>query len=336
MASTDAVSDDAVFTGDMSAISLLPDAPLEMYQAAYADGFAGVPDALCRPPGQFVNLESDADATVILGILVADPGTQEAWDSVEALRNDIIPTVTELQSSTVLVGGTTAIEKDATDDLYGRVPFVVGGILLATFLLLMVLFRSILIPIKAVIVNLFSVSAAFGLLVLVFRYGYGDSLLGFESIGSVNWVTPVLLFAVLFGLSMDYEVFFMSRIRELHDRGHSNEESVALGLERTGSVITGAAAIKVVVFGSYILSDIIIVKEPGFGLAVAVIIDAAHIRIVLVPATIRLMGEWNWWLPKWLDRILPTIELEKDAAPFVAQRDTDGSFRAKVSPLPMR
>ncbi len=309
---TDAVSSDARFSGAMSVTSLLPDASLEDYQAIYADGFSNLPEAVRGPVGQFVNLERDADTTVILGFLASDPGTQEAWDSVEALRTEIIPTVTELQSSTVLVGGTSAIEKDATDDLYGRVPFVVGGILLATFLLLMVLFRSILIPIKAVIMNLFSVFASFGLLVLVFQYGYGDSILGFESIGSVNWVTPVLLFAVLFGLSMDYEVFLMSRIRELHDRGHTNEESVALGLERTGSVITGAAAIMVVVFGSYMLSDIIIVKELGFALAVAVIIDAALIRIVLVPATMRLMGEWNWWLPKWLDRILPTIELEKD------------------------
>jgi len=309
---TTAVSRDPRFTGAMSVTSLLPDATLEQYQAMYADGFTGVPGPMRGPVGQFVNLERDADTTVVLGFLAADPGTQQAWNTVEAVRSEIIPTVTELGDSTVLVGGTSAIEKDATDALYGRVPFVIGLILAATFLLLMVLFRSILIPIKAVIMNLFSVFAAFGLLVLVFQGGYGDSLLGFTSIGSVNWVTPVLLFAVLFGLSMDYEVFLMSRIRELHDRGYSNEESVAMGLERTGSVITGAAAIMVVVFGAYVLSDIIVVKELGFALAVAVAIDAALIRVILVPATMRLMGEWNWWLPKWLDRILPTIELEKE------------------------
>jgi len=309
---TEAVSKDDRFTGAMSVTSLLPDGTLEQYQAMYADSFAGVPEPLRGPVGQFVNLERDADTTVILGFLATDPGTQEAWDTVEAVRAEIIPTVTELADATVLVGGTSAIEKDATDALYGRVPFVIGGILLATFLLLMVLFRSILIPIKAVIMNLFSVFASFGLLVLVFQYGYGDSILGFESIGSVNWITPVLLFAVLFGLSMDYEVFLMSRIRELHDRGYSNEESVALGLEKTGSVITGAAAIMVVVFGAYVLSDIIVVKELGFALAVAVAIDAALIRVILVPATMRLMGEWNWWLPEWLDRILPTVELERE------------------------
>ncbi len=309
---TKAVAADERFTGALSLTSLLPGATLEQYQAMYANGFAGVPDPVRGAVGQFVNLEGDADTAVILGFLATDPGTQEAWDTVGALRSEIIPSVTGTDDLTVVVGGTSAIEKDAAEALYDRVPIVIGIILAATFLLLMVLFRSILIPIKAVIMNLFSVVAAFGLLVLVFQDGYGDSLLGFESIGSVNWITPVLLFAVLFGLSMDYEVFLMSRIRELHDRGHSNEESVALGLERTGSVITGAAAIMVVVFGAYLLSDIIVVKELGFALAVAVAIDAALIRTILVPATMRLMGEWNWWLPGWLDRILPTVELERE------------------------
>jgi RND superfamily putative drug exporter len=309
---TTTMASDSRFVGAMSITSLAPDVTLEQYQAMYAADFAGLPEALRGPVGQFVNLDRGGDTTVILGFLAADPGSQDAWDTVGAVRDEIIPTVSELEGATVLVGGTSAIEKDASEALYDRVPLVIGLILGATFLLLMILFRSILIPVKAVIMNLLSVFAAYGLLVLVFQKGYGDSLLGFESIGSVNWVTPVLLFAVLFGLSMDYEVFLMSRIRELHDRGHSNEESVAVGLERTGGVITGAAAIMVVVFGAYVLSDIIVVKELGFALAVAVAIDATLIRVILVPATMRLMGEWNWWLPRWLGRILPKIELEKE------------------------
>ncbi len=316
---TAAVAADGRFTGAMGPTSLIPGATLDQYQAMYADDFAGVPDALRGALGEFVNVERGGTTAVVLGFLAVDPGTQEAWDTVAALRDQIIPGIDELRDADVLVGGTSAIEKDAIDALYARVPIVIGIILAATLLLLLVLFRSILIPIKAIVMNLFSVSAAFGLLVLVFQDGYGDELLGFRSIGSVNWVTPVLLFAVLFGLSMDYEVFLMSRIRELHDRGHSNTESVALGLERTGSVITGAAAIMVVVFGAYLLSDIIVVKELGFALAAAVAIDAALIRTILVPATMRLMGEWNWWLPRWLDRILPTIELERSAEPVTVR-----------------
>jgi RND superfamily putative drug exporter len=179
--------------------------------------------------------------------------------------------------------------------------------------MLLVLFRSIVIPLKAVVMNLFSVAASYGLLVLVFQIGFGDRLFGFESIGGINWITPVLLFAILFGLSMDYEVFLMSRMRELHDRGHSNEESVSLGLERTGGVITGAAAIMIVIFASFMLSPIVLVKELGFALAAAVFIDATVVRMVLVPATMRLMGRWNWWLPAALLRLLPEMELEPDA-----------------------
>jgi putative drug exporter of the RND superfamily len=162
--------------------------------------------------------------------------------------------------------------------------------------------------------NLFSVFAAYGLLVLVFQWGVGDSLLGFESIGSINWITPVLLFAILFGLSMDYEVFLMSRIRELHDRGHSNTESVAMGLERTGGVITGAAVIMVVIFSAFMLSPLLLIKELGFALAVAILIDATIVRMVLVPSMMRLFGEWNWWLPAPLARFLPEVELEREVS----------------------
>jgi len=315
-----AISGDSRFVGVMSVTSLLPDGTLDQYRAMHAGGFAGVPDSLRGPVGRFANLEDDADTTVILGFLAVDPGSQRAWDTVGAVRDEIVPTVTELEDATVLVGGTSAIEKDVTDALHSRVPLVIAMILIVTFLLLMVLFRSILIPIKAVIMNLFSMIATMGLLVLVLQDGHGDALLRFESTGSVNWITPVLLFAVLFGLSKDYEVFLMTRIRELHDRGYSNEESVALGLERTGSVITGAAAVMIVVFGAYLLSDIIVVKELGFAPAVAIAVDAVLIRAILVPATMRLVGEWNWWLPKWLDRILPTVELEKE----VEARRRDG------------
>jgi RND superfamily putative drug exporter len=189
---------------------------------------------------------------------------------------------------------------------------VIGIILAATFLMLLVLFRSILIPLKAVVLNLLSVLASYGLLVLVFQEGLGEGIFDFTSTGTVNWLTPVLLFAVLFGLSMDYEVFLMSRIRELHERGYSNEQAVALGLEKTAKVITGAAAIMVVVFGAFLLSPILLIKELGFALAAAVLIDATIVRMIMVPATMRLLGDSSWWLPQWLDRLLPHFSLERE------------------------
>ncbi len=154
---------------------------------------------------------------------------------------------------------------------------------------------------------------------IVFQSGLGESVLDFTSTGTVNWVTPVLLFAILFGLSMDYEVFLMSRIRELHDRGYPNEYAVAVGLERTAKVITGAAAIMVVVFGAFVLSSILLMKELGFALAAAVLIDATIVRVILVPATMRLLGERAWWLPGWLDRLLPRVVVEREAPGFGAE-----------------
>lgn len=144
--------------------------------------------------------------------------------------------------------------------------------------------------------------------------GYAERVLDFTSIGAINWITPVLLFAVLFGLSKDYEVFLLSRIRELHDRGHGNVDAVALGLERTGGVITGAALVMIVVFAAFTLSPILVIKELGFALAAAVLIDATIIRMVLVPATMRLLGDWNWRIPGWLGRLLPRVELEREVA----------------------
>ncbi len=311
---TRAIAADSRFESAMSMTTLDPGLRLADYQALYGNGFAALPDALRGPLGNFVNVAGDGDTAVIMGHLQIDPSSPEAWDTVVDLRQDIIPAVTELAGAEVLVGGTSAIEADASRALYSRFPIVIGVILGATFLMLMTLFRSILIPLKAVLLNLLSVFASYGLIVLVFQNGWGESLFGFSSTGTINWVTPVLLFAILFGLSMDYEVFLLSRIRELHDRGYSNEQAVALGLERTARVITGAAAIMVVVFGAFVLSSVLLMKELGFALAAAVLIDATIVRVILVPATMRLMGEWNWWLPKWLDRLLPRVSLEREIA----------------------
>ena len=178
-----------------------------------------------------------------------------------------------------------------------RLPWFIGAVLVLSFLLLMVVFRSLLVPLKAVIMNLLSVGAAYGILVAVFQWGWGDNLLGVGREGPIEAWIPMMLFAVIFGLSMDYEVFLLSRIREEYDRTHDNAEAVANGLAATARVITAAAAIMFFVFFSFVLGDDRSLKMFGFGLAMAVLIDATIVRLVLVPATMELLGDRNWWLP---------------------------------------
>lgn len=310
---TEAIDEDERFGGVISLTSLMPDWELEQYQDLYGDDFSRVSEEYRGQLGQLVNLDAGADTTVVLALLRGDPSSNESEDLVEDLRSQVIPSLPELEGLHVLVGGSTALQLDMTRALYARFPIAVAIVLAATFVLLTVLFRSVVLPLKAVVMNLLSVAAAYGLLVLVFQHGFGDALLGFKAAGFVNWVTPVVVFCMLFGLSMDYEVFLLSRVRELHDRGLSNEDSVATGLERTGGVITGAALIMIVIFAAFTLSPIIVVKEIGFALAVAVLLDATLIRVVLVPAAMRLLGNSIWWLPGFLDRLLPRTELEPES-----------------------
>ncbi|MGB6837939.1 MAG: MMPL family transporter [Dehalococcoidia bacterium] len=309
---TQAIEKDGRFAGVVSLTSLVPGWRLDQYQELYGDNFSRVPEEFRGRLGQLVNLEAGADTTVMLALLHGDPSSSESEELVDDLRFQIIPSLPELEGLDVLVGGSTALHLDMTRALYARFPVAVAIVLAATFVLLTVLFRSVVLPLKAVVMNLLSVAAAYGLLVLVFQHGLGDRLLGFEAAGFVNWVTPVIVFCMLFGLSMDYEVFLLSRVRELHDRGLSNEDSIATGLERTGGVITGAAMIMIVIFAAFTLSPIIFIKEIGFALAVAVLLDATLIRVVLVPATMRLLGNSIWWLPGFLDRLLPRPDLEPD------------------------
>jgi len=282
------------------------------YQRTFAAGFDAVPEESRQLLARLVNLDSGADTALVFAMLYVDPESEEADSLVAHLRSETIPSVQGLEGAQVLVGGPTAIERDLRLELYGKYPLVVGLVLAATFVLLTILFRSLVIPAKAVFMNLLSLFAAYGFLVLVFQHGYGDKLLGFTSAGYVNWITPVMLFCILFGLSMDYEVFLLSRIREFRDRGHSTRDSVAMGLERTGGVITGAAVIMIVVFSAFALSPITLVKELGLSLAVAVLVDATIIRVLLVPSLMRVLGPLNWWLPAPLKKILPPLSLEAE------------------------
>ena len=238
------------------------------------------------------------------------PQAAATADLVNNLRDHVVPAATRGSTADVKVGGLTAASLDFAEYSGRRLPVFIGTVLILSFLLLLAVFRSVLVPLKAVVLNLLSIGAAYGVIVAVFQWGWGASLIGVGKKGPVEAWAPMMLFAVLFGLSMDYEVFLLSRIREEYDRTHDNASAVANGLAATARVITAAALIMFCVFGSFVLGADRSIKLFGLGLAVAVLFDASIVRMVLVPATMELLGDLNWWLPRWLDRILPTLHVE--------------------------
>ncbi len=256
------------------------------------------------------------DAAVLQIIPTTAPQSAQTSDLVHRLRSDVIPDALRGTDARVLIGGITAAGIDTSDALASRLPLFVGAVLAFSFLLLLAVFRSVFVPIKAVIMNLLSIGAAYGVIVAVFQWGWGAGLLGIEGGAPIEPFVPMMLFAIVFGLSMDYEVFLLSRIREEYDRTGDNALAVADGLAATARVITAAAAIMVTVFASFILGEQRVLKIFGLGLASAIFIDATLVRIVLVPATMELLGDRNWWFPRWLDRIVPRLHVEptQDAA----------------------
>jgi RND superfamily putative drug exporter len=252
------------------------------------------------------------EAAIIQVQPTSSPQDKETAHLVNRLRDDAIPEAVAGSTADVKVGGATAAVVDFSRYTSDRLPWFIGAVLVLSFLLLMVVFRSLLVPLKAVIMNLLSVGAAYGILVAVFQWGWGSSLLGVGREGPIDAWIPMMLFAVIFGLSMDYEVFLLSRIREDYDRTHDNASAVANGLAATARVITAAAAIMFFVFFSFVLGADRSLKMFGFGLAMAVLLDATLVRLVLVPATMELLGDRNWWLPRWLDRILPVVHVEAE------------------------
>jgi RND superfamily putative drug exporter len=261
--------------------------------------------AFASPP----NPNQDKTVAIMQVIPTTDPQAKATADLVQHLRDEVIPQTTKGRVA-VKVGGITAAADDFASYTASRLPIFMGAVLLLSFLLLMVVFRSLLVPLKAVIMNLLSIGAAYGVVVAVFQWGWGSSLIGVERSAPVEAWAPVFIFAVVFGLSMDYEVFLLSRIREEYDRTGNNATAVADGLALTARVITAAALIMVCVFGSFMFGPEVALKLMGLGLAVAVLVDATVVRLVLVPSTMELLGDWNWWLPKWLDRILPHVSVE--------------------------
>ncbi len=250
------------------------------------------------------------DTAVIRVLPKSSPQAQETSDLVSRLRSDVIPAATASTEVKVSIGGATASFIDISDRIASRLPWFIGAVIALSFLLLMVVFRSILVPLKAAVMNVLSIGAAYGVIVAVFQWGWFRSLFGVsESLPIVSFI-PMMMFAILFGLSMDYEVFLLSRVREEYLRSGDARTSVPIGLAATARVITSAALIMICVFLSFVLVDEPTVKMMGLGLATAVFVDATIIRLVLVPATMALLGNANWWLPRWLDRILPHLDLE--------------------------
>jgi uncharacterized membrane protein YdfJ with MMPL/SSD domain len=244
-----------------------------------------------------------------VAIPVDGDGTDAASEAALAvLRNDVVPaTVGALPDAEVGVTGMTAQSKDFTDKLKSVAPLVFGFVLLLAFGLMLVAFRSLVIAAKAIVLNLLSIAAAYGVMVLVFQHGIGKGLLGFESTAGIDSFLPIFMFVILFGLSMDYHVFILSRIREAYDGGMTTERAVAYGISTTAGVVTSAAIVMVCVFAVFATLSMLIFKQFGVGLAAAILIDATIVRAVLLPATMKLLGDWNWYLPSWLEW-LPHLE----------------------------
>jgi RND superfamily putative drug exporter len=273
--------------------------------------------AFASPP-----FPNEAGDTAIIQIIPTTAPQDEATsDLVHHLRSDIVPDVNAASGLDILVGGAPAAVIDFSDYTADVLPLFIGAVLFFSFLLLMAVFRSLLVPLKAVIVNMLSIGAAMGVIVAVFQYGWGLSLVGMGKEGPIEAWAPMMIFAIVFGLSMDYEVFLLSRIREEYDRTGDNATAVADGLAATARVITAAAAIMVCVFGSFILGADPALKILGLGLAVAVLLDATIVRLILVPALMELLGDRNWWIPGWLDRVLPTLNVEPAGDPAIPDNE---------------
>ncbi len=274
-----------------SALNIDPRLTLAEYRLLYAE-----PDRITEPYAAGYAAVFTRENSAVMSI---EPRTSasspEARELVDAIRE-----YRDRHGLDLLVGGGAAGLSDFADRLYEDFPKAVAVILLLSYAVLLALFRSVLLPLKAVFMNVLSLAASFGALVLVFQDGWLAGPLGFEPLGYIEATLPVLMFALLFGLSMDYEVFLLTRIKEAHDAGSDNAEAVALGLERSGRVITSAATVVIVVSLAFVSADIVLIKAVGLGAAIAIFVDATIVRTLLVPATMKLLGEWNWWAPKWM------------------------------------
>jgi RND superfamily putative drug exporter len=265
-------------------------------------------------------LNEAGDTAVLIATPTSSPQDEATASTLDRIRADVLPEAVADTGAVARVTGQTALEEDLSKRISERLVLFIAAVVLLSFLLLMIVFRSVLVPLKAAIMNLLSIGAAYGVIVAMFQWGWGKDLLGLEATIPVNPFVPMIMFAILFGLSMDYEVFLLSRVREEYVKNGDSHKSVVDGLASTARVITSAAIIMISVFLAFVGSEDATIKMFGLGLAVAVFLDATLVRMVLVPSTMSLMGGANWWLPKWLDRILPHLDLE--ATPEIATTPT--------------
>jgi putative drug exporter of the RND superfamily len=265
------------------------------------------PDVARVSPPQISEDGQAATMTVIPRSSPQDAATEQLVDD---LREDVIPSTLGAAGLTAYVGGSTAFLVDQSEHIGGRLPLFIAGVVLVSFLLLIAAFRAPVVALKAGLMNLLSVGAAYGVVAVFAEGGFLGGLIGIHGEVPIPPFMPVMMFAILFGLSMDYEVFLLSRIREEFQRRGSTTEAVTAGLARTARVITAAAAIMVVVFGAFAVSDEVFLRLIGVGMATAILVDATVIRMVLVPAVMQLLGNANWWMPRWLDRLVPRLERE--------------------------
>jgi uncharacterized membrane protein YdfJ with MMPL/SSD domain len=295
----------------------LSDKPAVVYSARIWQ--ADLPGTSLAAPtqlgAQFVNLKGAADTATITVVPKAGMYASAHQQFVEDLRSDIVQEIPGLRPYQVLVGGDAASFIDFRSALFGRFPLVLLMISLALMLLLLAFFRSVLLPIKAVITSLLPLVASYGVLVWIFQDGHLENVLGFDSLGRLNVVTPLIVFVILFALSTDYEIFLLSRVQENYRAVPNTERAVALGLQQTAGTITTAALILMATFGSLAASSVETLKEMGIGLAVGVLLDATLVRLLLVPASMQMFRAGNWWIPAWLDRIMPRISHEQAVTP---------------------
>jgi putative drug exporter of the RND superfamily len=309
------------------------DNPAQLAAFKQADqAVAKTPGVVAAAPVNYIKGTGGRPSVAIAQVFPkGSPQDKSTADLLKKVRGSVIPAATKGSDVKVLVGGTTAIFEDFSHVLSRKLPLFIGIVVALSFLLLMAVFRSLVIPLTASLMNLLAAGAGFGVVVAVFQWGWGMELIGLSRTGPIQAFLPVMLFAILFGLSMDYEVFLISRVREEWIRHRDASRAVADGIAYTGRVISAAAAIMICVFLSFMVGDQRSLKEFGFGLAAAVFLDAIVVRCVMLPAVLEILGETTWKLPRWLDQRLPRIRIEGHAAEEDA---LDERLSADEAPFP--
>ncbi len=275
--------------------------------------------ALTDVPGaaSITPLQPTDDGALLIGTALSKEAPQDAGTTTlfKHLKDDVLPQGTAGTDASAYVTGTTAAQEDFLDIISSRLPLIIAVVVALAFVIILIVFRGVLIAVKAAVLNLLSIAASYGVVVAVFQWGWGGPSLGVSGTVPIESYVPMMMFAIVFGLSMDYEVFLISRVHEAWLRTGDSKGAVAHGLEITARVITCAALIMVSVFAAFVISDNIVVKMLGLGLAVSVLVDATIVRLLLVPAVMTLLGRSAWWMPRWLDRVLPHIDTEGESVP---------------------